>query len=239
MAEGEAPSPYSGIFQGQDAVARYRQKLANRIEVLRDRREVDILARWVSGEVFDCTIGVGRFIGRLRRVTRYSGMDLSAEFVAHVTAQHPEVAAQQADLTKGIPHPDHAFDAVLCLRSLSAIGSLAAILAEMVRVARPSGVVVFDYGRVSKRWAKRGRGIVVDGEDLEGALAGLDADVVARIPVDALTTRLKASPRAARFLLGPRGRWIPDPFIMAGERALAPLFWQRQVIVLRKRRRSA
>jgi hypothetical protein len=83
---------YAQLHQGADAVARYERKLGNRIDVLRDEIEVQTLAPLLKGTLFDCTIGIGRLIGRMPGVTRYDGMDLSAEFVEHVAAEVSRLA---------------------------------------------------------------------------------------------------------------------------------------------------
>jgi SAM-dependent methyltransferase len=227
---------YSRAFQGSEAVARYFRKLENRIDVLRDRQEAAILGARLSGGLFDCTIGVGRFIGRLPHVTSYSGMDLSAEFVAFVRGRYPGVAAEVGDLTRGIPKPDDSYDAVLCLRSLSAIGQLERILAEMVRITRPGGTVAVDYGRAERRqYAMRGEAVRIDAEDLDLAISRCGARVVERVRVDGVLARLKMRIRVFRFLTGRYGRMIPDGALMFAERALAPAFWQREIVFLRKR----
>ena len=217
-------------------MARYFRKLDNRIDALRHREELAILRRWLRGRVFDCTIGVGRFIGQLPGVSAYEGMDLSAEFVAYVTREYPQVPAKVADLTAGISQPDDRFDSVICLRSLSAIGQLHRILHEMLRVARPGGIVVVDYGRRARPEARvRGESIAIDSEDFDGAIAESGAEVMARYRVDALLTRVKVRLRIFRFLNGGLGWLVPDWMLMLAERCFAPLLWQRQIVVLRKR----
>jgi len=226
---------YARVHQGGDAVARYIRKLDNRIDVLRHNEELSILGRWLRGRVFDCTIGVGRFVGRLPGVSSYDGMDLSAEFVDFVSQQYPQVRAKVADLTAGIPERDGRFDAVLCLRSLSAIGQVNRILREMLRVARPGGIVVVDYGRRARPRARvRGEHVAIDSEDFDGAIAESGAEVAARYRVDAVLTRAKVRLRIFRFLNGRLGWLVPDWALMLAERCLSPLLWQRQIVVLRK-----
>lgn len=226
---------YAQLFQGSEAVARYQRKLGNRIDILRDEIETQILARVLEGSVFDCTIGVGRFIGRLPKVTRYDGMDLSSEFVEYVKQLHPEGRLFTSDLTKAIPLESATYDNLVCLRSLSGIGQLATILPEMLRVVRPGGLLVIDYGRKATMSHVKGVMSVIDGDDLEGALKNLDADVVERIHVDAALTRAKIYGRVFRFLTGPRGRMVSDSTLLQAERLTAPLLWQRQIIVLKRR----
>lgn len=226
---------YAKTFSGSNAVPRYLRKLDSRVDRMRHRMECELLRRYARGRLFDCTIGVGRFIGMLPHVTEYRGMDLSAEFVAHVTAAHHEVSARVADLTHGTGEPDDSYDCVICLRTLSAIGHLDTILPDMVRIAKPGGVVVLDYGRGPTEIVMSGRRVVVDGENLSGVLARLDADLIGRIRCDAVLTRVKKSTRVWRFITGPRGWMIPDAVLAVTERVLAPVWWERQILILRKR----
>lgn len=232
-------SGYARAHQGSDAVARYFRKLGNRIDVLRDDQEKSILSTWLVGRLFDCTIGVGRFVGRLPGVTEYCGMDLSPQFIEFIGERYPDVKADVADLMRGIPHADHSFDCVICLRSLSAIGDVERILREMVRVVRLGGIVVVDYGRSARPGFRvSGEKVPLDSEDFEAALRAVDAEIVRRYRVDGVLTRLKTRLRIFRFLTGPRGRIVPDWLLMLTERCLAPLLWQRQIVVLSKRNRK-
>ena len=231
---------YARAFQGGDAVARYLRKLDNRIDVLRDAQEVAILGKRLHGRLYDCTIGVGRFIGRLPLVTSYSGMDLSGEFVQFVRERHPGVQARVGDLTRGIEEPDDAYDGVLCLRSLSAIGHVSEVLREMVRIARPGGLVAFDYGRAEKPgFTMRGQQVRIDAEDIGAVIATLPVDAIERVRVDGILARLKARLRVFRFLNGRLGRIVPDGALMLSERIAAPWSWQREIVFLRKRAPSS
>jgi ubiquinone/menaquinone biosynthesis C-methylase UbiE len=226
---------YAKKFAGSRAVARYHAKFDNHIERMRHAFEHAVLQRHMHGRLFDCTIGTGRFIGTLSRVGSYSGLDLSVEFVEHVKASFPSIAVRQGDLRQGIPEPANSYDSVMCLRSLSAIGHLDAILPEMIRIVRPGGVVIFDYGRYPTSQVLNGETFVIDGEDVESALARLEADVVQVIKCDALLTRIKKSRRAYRWIASDMGRLVPHSVLLAVEGALVPWFWERQIIVLRKR----
>lgn len=225
---------YAQLFQGNDAVARYQRKLANRIDILRDEIEIQILAPLLEGSVFDCTIGIGRLIGRLPKVTRYDGMDLSAEFVEHVRRLHPDGRVFTADLSTGIPVTAESYDNVLCMRSLSGIGMLATILPEMLRVTKRGGLLIFDYGRKPATIKVKGHVTVLDGDDLEGILKTLETTEFSRVRVDAALTRAKIHNRVFRFLTGDHGGVISDATLLWAERLTAPLFWQRQIIVLRR-----
>ncbi|RXZ33753.1 methyltransferase domain-containing protein [Oxalobacteraceae bacterium CAVE-383] len=225
---------YAQLFQGSEAVARYQRKLSNRIDILRDKIERDILASRLKGNVFDCTIGVGRFIGKLPNVTAYDGMDLSSEFVEYVRQLHPSGKLFTADLSQPIPLSTGSYDNVLCLRSLSGIGRLATILPEMLRITRSGGLLIFDYGRKRTISHVKGEMTVLDGDDLEGVIKTLDAKEIERIRVDAALTRAKIHARLFRFLTGSRGHVVSDKLLLQAERVTAPMFWQRQIIILRR-----
>lgn len=227
-------SGYAKLHQGSDAVSRYKRKLDNRLDHLRHDIECNLLMDYLSGELLDCTVGVGRFIGCLPNVTRYDGMDLSGEFVEHVRSTYPGTRVITADLLAGIPAPDSSYDSVLCLRSLSGIGHISEVLSEMVRVVRPGGLVVFDYGRKATVTHVKGVRTLLDNEDVDVAISALDVQMVERVRVDAILTRVKARPRLFRFLNGPRGRMVPDEALLSLERWMVPLLWQRQIVVLRR-----
>jgi SAM-dependent methyltransferase len=225
---------YATKFQGAESVARYQRKLSNRIDRLRHEVERGFLARHAAGDLFDCTIGVGRFIGRLPQVKSYSGFDLSREFVEYVRQNHQDVRAYVGDLTQVIDEPDNSFDCVICLRSLSAIGSTAAIVREMVRITRPGGLIILDYGRKPSRATLDGQDVIIDGEDIDAVLATAGVDVIDRRRCDALLTRIKKRNRIFRFFDKGLGAYIPAPFLLAVESLAAGVFWERQIVVARK-----
>lgn len=225
---------YAAKHALDDAVARYLRKLSQPLEVLRHELEVDILASHLSGRIFDCTIGTGRFIGLLPKVSSYAGMDLSDAFVEYVRERFPDVEAGEGDLTKGIDCPDAAFDGALCLRSLSGIGYLNTILPEMVRILRPGGTMVIDYGRSPYEVRSEHGTYIVDGEDVDAVLRRLPVDVVARIRVDGLFDRIKQSPRLYRTVIL-SSAIIPLRWLKGLDWAFSLLFWRRQIIIARKR----
>jgi SAM-dependent methyltransferase len=225
---------YATKFQGAGSVARYQRKLGNRIDRLRHEIERDFLARHAAGDLFDCTIGVGRFIGTLPKVRSYSGLDLSQEFVEYVRQEHQDVRAYVGDLTQAIDEPNDRFDSVICLRSLSAIGSTDTIVREIVRITRPGGLIILDYGRRPSRATLNGQDVVIDGEDIDAILATAGVDVIDRCRCDALLTRLKKRTRVFRFFDKGVGSHIPAPILRALETLTASVLWERQILVARK-----
>jgi SAM-dependent methyltransferase len=226
---------YARKHAGSGAVARYQAKFANRIDGIRHDIEQGFLARHARGRLFDCTIGIGRFIGTLPNVTSYEGLDLSPEFIDHVRRTFPGTHCYEGNLISGIPESNNSYDCVICLRSLSAIGHLDSILADLMRIAAPGGVVIVDYGRKPNTLILNGESVVVDGASAEDAVARLPADVVEILRCDALLTRVKRSTRLFRLLTGPLGRLLPDALIRFAESCATPFFWERQIVVLRKR----
>ena len=148
--------------------------------------------------------------------------------------KYPASNLQTGDLTAGLPVETSSYDNVMCLRSLSGIGGLAKILPEMLRVTRPGGLMVFDYGRKPTLTVVKGQKMILDGDDLAAVLKQLDASVVTRVRLDAALTRAKIYLRVFRFLTGPRGHMVSDQMLLKAERLTAPLLWQREIIVLRK-----
>src|SRR3569833_2956551 len=201
---------YARKHAGSNAVARYQAKFANRIDRIRHDIEQAFLARHVRGRVFDCTIGIGRFIDGLPGATSYEGLDLSPEFVDYVRHKFPGTRCYEGNLVGGLPAPDNAYDCVICLRSLSAIGHLDAILTDMIRIAAPGGLVIVDYGRKAATLVLNGEHVVVDGANAQDAIARLAAEPIEVLRCDALLTRIKKSSRLFRLVTGPRGRIIPD-----------------------------
>lgn len=230
----DTPNKYAELFTGETAVQRYLKKLSNRIDILREEFELNILSEYLKGSVFDCTIGVGRFINRLPHVNQYDGMDFSPEFVEYVKTIQPKSHVFTADLTRDIPLESASYDNTLCLRSLSGINNLAKILPEMVRVTKPGGLIIFDYGRKKTVIKVKGELMVLDGDDLESILKSLDAAVVRRCYLDALLTRVKIYDRVFRFLTGSYGFLVSDAALLKLEKWIVPLLWQRQIIILRR-----
>lgn len=230
-----ASGRYAALFQGADAVVRYKRKLDNNIDKVRHSIECQILSRFLKGSVFDCTIGVGRFLGALPGVTRIDGMDLSHEFVKYTSTLSSNGNFFVGDLTKAIPVRSGTYDNVICLRSLSGIGRLATILPELVRIVRPEGFIVIDYGRRATISHVKGVKTLLDGEDVEEVIGTLDVDVFERAYLDAFLTRAKTSDRAFRFLTGSGRHFFSGTVLLALERLFCKFWWQRQIIVLRRR----
>jgi SAM-dependent methyltransferase len=109
--------------------------------------------RWRLDEartILDVGSGVGhwsREIARIAPAARLEGLDREPRWVEEATARAAAAGlASRARYRQGtaesLPFQDGAFDVVTCQTLLIHVADPAAVLAEMVRVARPGGLVV-------------------------------------------------------------------------------------------------
>jgi len=208
MTEAAKTHPYSRSFLGGEAVRAYGRKFDLALESVRHNIEAEIIGRWASGSLFDCSIGSGRFIGALPNIERYAGMDYSQDFVDLVRGRHPHVEVKQGNLLDGIDQPDAAFDTVICIRTLSALGHLEPILLEATRILKRGGKLIFDYGVEPSNLEMNGEVVPIDAESLEEILAGLPLSPVEQVPLDGVLVGIKrnrilnrAADAASRFEL--------------------------------------
>ncbi|MEQ1789921.1 MAG: methyltransferase domain-containing protein, partial [Rickettsiales bacterium] len=128
----------------------YVKKFNRRHEFLRHLYELKIIKRYAFGNMCDCSIGIGRFIGKLPKVKTNTGMDISQEFLDYVSKTHPETTIFQHDMRKPFPQETAKYDTVLCLRTIFALSELRHILTEMHRICKPNGYLIIDYPRKRK-----------------------------------------------------------------------------------------
>ena len=191
---------YSRKFTSPDATDRYLRKLGNPLERIRHGHEVELLNRFVAGSVFDCSIATGRLIGELPKVRSFTGMDYSEEFLSYLRWRHPEVPIMHGDLRKGVRQPDDRYDVALCLRTLSALGHVDRIIAEMARITRPGGLVVFDYGASLRKYRTAAGDTVLDAENPEAAIRAAGLKAIRRLPLDGMIVGIKRLPALFRLL---------------------------------------
>lgn len=201
---------YTKHFTTSKNVEAYYRKFSRRIDRIRHEIEVNLIAAHASGELFDCSIGSGRFIGEFTNVANYSGMDYSQEFVRRIAERHSDVHVVQGDLLSGIPVENDRYDIVLCIRTLFALPRTKEIIGDMVRICRPRGVVIFDYGCKPKLIDLGSEEpFLSSAENIPLVLNSLPVSIKKRYHLDHLLTKIKRS-RVATRLFHHRFNIIPN-----------------------------
>ena len=201
---------YTKHFTTSKNVDRYYHKFSSKIDKTRHEIEVNLIGAHASGELFDCSIGSGRFIGEFTDVTNYSGMDYSEEFVRRIAERHSDVHVVQGDLISGVPAENDRYDTVLCIRTLFALPRTKEIIRDMVRICRPRGVVIFDYGCKPKLTDIGGEEpFLSSAEDIPLVLNSLPVRIKKRYHLDHLLTKIKRTKLTTR-LFNHRFNIIPN-----------------------------
>ncbi|MBN1121465.1 MAG: class I SAM-dependent methyltransferase [Anaerolineae bacterium] len=138
---------YSNQFTEDSQVAQYERKFKGKIDIVRHQVECRVIKRHAAGDLYDCSIGHGRFVTELPKVETYSAMDYSEAFIRYIEGHYPQVTVRKGDLLNGIEEPDDRYDTVLCIRTLSGLGEAGSVIGEMIRIAKPGGTIIFDYDR--------------------------------------------------------------------------------------------
>jgi len=122
------------------------------------RRELAIAASFLpqDGRILDVACGTGRLGNVLGASQTLVGVDTSEAML-----QQARAGGRYAELVQGdafaLPFPDDSFDAAISLRLLFHFPDPLPILAELARVTRPGGVVVFETAswspRAGRAWA--------------------------------------------------------------------------------------
>jgi ubiquinone/menaquinone biosynthesis C-methylase UbiE len=99
-------------------------------------------ARGDGACLLDLGCGTGHQMAALRsRGFEVTGVDGSAEMLAHARANNPEAELHQADVDR-LPLPDASFDYVLCIEVLRYLETPERCIVEMARVLKPGGVAL-------------------------------------------------------------------------------------------------
>lgn len=233
----KAAEAYAASFYSPERVAKHINKFSSRIDTLRSEMEIAVLAELAEGDLFDCSLGFGRLIGRLPAVVSYAGMDKSADFVNYVAARHPGVVVAEGDLLVGIDQPSERYDTVICIRTLPVLPDVPAIIAEMARITASGGRLVITYG--PPRQAQiAGHQYLSCAYDIAETAKALGLKLAARIEQDWLLTRIKKSKRISR-LFHSRFNLVPDGVYAWLDRALSSLLGGDTVFYLLEKPRSA
>lgn len=126
------------------------------------RRDVVPLAR---GDVFElgCGGGINQPLYDPALVTSFAGLDPSAKLLDYARVEAGQ-KGWQADIRQGfgeaLPFADASFDTAVCTFTLCSVGDHAQTLAELRRVLRPGGTLLYaEHGRSPEqkvaRWQAR------------------------------------------------------------------------------------
>ncbi|MGH3680247.1 MAG: class I SAM-dependent methyltransferase [Natronosporangium sp.] len=114
--------------------------------------------RRARGKVLEVAIGTGLNLHHYPADITLTGIDFSPAMLAHARRRAGQLA-RPVDLREGDAHqlefPDASFDSVVCTFSLCAIPDDRRAVTEMVRVLRPSGLLLLADHVVSTAWPAR------------------------------------------------------------------------------------
>jgi len=125
---------YDGVFGGISAIGR--------------RRAVDLVNRLPGSQVLEVGVGTGLALPRYVAGKRIIGIDLSAEMLAHARQRVAEAGLSNVlDLremdAEATDFADDAFDIAVAMFVASVVPNATRLLAEMRRVVRPGGNILF------------------------------------------------------------------------------------------------
>ena len=119
----------------------------------------------LKGDVLDLGAGRGYFTRMLSAAREglgiAAGAGIEACDIERSAFAVEGVTFKQADLNRGLPYPDAAFDAVVAIEVMEHTRVPYAALAEIARMLRPGGVLIFsvpNVGHLVSRWAFLWRG---------------------------------------------------------------------------------
>ena len=113
----------------------------NRLMEIEQQAVVALLPPLDGRAALDAGCGSGRYLRELRdRGARVTGIDLSAAMLSRARAVSPRLV--RADL-RALPVAPASVDAIVCALALGDVPRLDAAVAELSRVLRPGGVLVY------------------------------------------------------------------------------------------------
>jgi ubiquinone/menaquinone biosynthesis C-methylase UbiE len=109
-----------------------------------DDLEVDFAGRFAAGrDLLEVGCGTGLLLERLAKTARTAqGIDLSPGMLEKAEARGLNV--RQGSATE-LPYPDGSFDVTCSFKVLAHVPCIERAIAEMVRVTRPSGVIIAEF----------------------------------------------------------------------------------------------
>jgi radical SAM protein with 4Fe4S-binding SPASM domain len=146
LTEANTPAAYDQLWGDPKALESFRSEADNARDRL-TREIVDHLMSLVgeSAEVVDIGCGVGDLLLEVRRRrpgVRVYGCDFSEFAVEGARAALPDGEFLQHTIGTALPYDSARFDVVLCTDVIEHIEHPRQVVAELVRICRPGGVVI-------------------------------------------------------------------------------------------------
>jgi ubiquinone/menaquinone biosynthesis C-methylase UbiE len=109
-----------------------------------DDLEVDFASRYAAGgDLLEVGCGTGLILQRLAKIARRAeGIDLSPGMLEKARARN--LSVRQGSATD-LPFPDASFDVTCSFKVLAHVEDIEKALSEMIRVTRPTGVVLAEF----------------------------------------------------------------------------------------------
>jgi SAM-dependent methyltransferase len=177
------------------------------------RHSISLLDPQPRERILDAGCGTGRNLGRLLdHGCEPFGIDFSKGMLAVAARAHPDVPLALADLHLPLPFISEQFDAVLCALIGEHLDELRGTLAEMHRLLRPRGRIVFSTYHPAMAEAGKEANFNVDGteyrlgavrhsvEQYESAVAGAGFQNIERFEFNGDRKLVEAVPAAAKYL---------------------------------------
>ncbi|MGM5050304.1 class I SAM-dependent methyltransferase [Tardiphaga sp. 604_B6_N1_1] len=145
ITEDNTSESYDLLWGQADNLHQYRIEADHAREKLKteivDRIE-DLIA--ASANVVDIGCGIGDLLGEVRRRrpgVRLSGLDFSGKAIEGAERRFPGGKFQQFVIERQLPYGSASFDLVMCTDVLEHLEYPQLVVAELVRICRPGGVV--------------------------------------------------------------------------------------------------
>jgi len=184
------------MFASKGIAARYSRKFHKKVEAIRHSQEVKLIKPHVSGAVVDMSVGSGRFIKEMDYLS-YTACDYSSELLDYVSSIHPEVETFNINLESKLPFEDCYYDTVMCIRTLTHIHDVRNALAEISRIVKPRGYIIFDYA-TEQKW-EADLEIEAAHADIEALLNDLPVKVRTIHMLDGMLHKIKVKESLNKF----------------------------------------
>ncbi|MEA2063052.1 MAG: class I SAM-dependent methyltransferase [Gemmatimonadota bacterium] len=126
-------------------------------------------SRLPPGLILDAGAGTGRFASALQsRDRQVTALDSSENMLAAIREKAPDMPLIRSDIYS-LPSPDNTFDGAVCMHVLFHLPDWPEVLAEIARVLRPGGTVIFEMRSAEHvRLARK----VLKSLDIDPAISG-------------------------------------------------------------------